>query len=234
MELSPRLRAVADWVPPGARLVDVGTDHGLLPVFLLQKGILKRVIASDLRRGPLEKARQNAMRYGMEAEIEFRLCRGLEAVAADEVDAISICGMGGETIANILSDAAWTGQGSHTMLLQPMSSLPELRLWLSTHGYRIKNEQIICEGKELYIIFRVTAGEMQPLTPGEVWAGRQDSGMNWELRGRLLDILYRRAVRARDGLRRSNKEEDIAKLSEFQCLAEELERMKKEWDTWQP
>lgn len=92
---------------------------------------------------------------------------------------------------------------------------------------------MICEGKELYNAFLVVAGKMSPLTPGEVWAGKQDSGMDWALRMRLLELLCKRAARALDGLKRSTRPEDMGKLQEFEQLFHELEQMKKEWETWQ-
>lgn len=233
MELSPRLKAVADWVPLGARLIDVGTDHAQLPVWLIKNQITSKVIASDLRQGPLNKAKETAARYGVFEQIEFRLCNGLADMTASEVDTITIAGMGGETIANILGDAPWTGQGSHTLILQPMSSLPELRYWLSANDFTIERELIVCEDITLYTIMKVHAGKMVSLTPGEIWAGRQDSDMDWSLRSKLLEKLHRRAVRACDGLRRSTREEDEQKLREFERLADELDSMKREWASWQ-
>ena len=87
--LQPRLRLLADMVPEGARLADVGTDHGYLPVFLLQKGRIAGAIASDIVPGPLQHARQTATEYEVEG-IDFRLCPGLDAIGAEEADTIVI------------------------------------------------------------------------------------------------------------------------------------------------
>ena len=102
IQLTPRLRAVANMVPAGARLADVGTDHAYLPACLLQEGVLQRAVVSDLRRGPLDRARATAERYSLTERMDFRLCDGLSGIDPDEVDAIVIAGMGGETIAAIL------------------------------------------------------------------------------------------------------------------------------------
>ena len=119
MELSPRLRSVAGLVPPGARFADVGTDHAYLPVWLLQQGIIEHALVSDLRPGPLDRARSTAARYGLAERMEFRLCDGLSGIAPAEADTIAIAGMGGETIAAILAAAPWVREQGCLLLLRP-------------------------------------------------------------------------------------------------------------------
>ena len=143
LELTPRLRRLADWVPLGTRLADIGTDHAYLPVWLVLEGRVASAIASDLRPGPLQRAKETAKTYG--TEIDCRLCNGLTCITPDEVDTIVIAGMGGETIAAILSAAPWTAMGHHTLLLQPMTRSEALRLFLMEHGYAIKREALVLD-----------------------------------------------------------------------------------------
>lgn len=158
LNLTPRLQAIADRVPQGARLADIGTDHGHLPLWLMREGRLRQAIACDLRQGPLDHARENARLHGLSEGVSFRLAAGLDAVRAEECDTISIAGMGGETIAGILADAPWTAQGTHTLLLQPMTMLPQLRQWLWAHGYHIPEEIVCREGKRFYVILAAWGG----------------------------------------------------------------------------
>ena len=95
MELSPRLQAIARQVPQGARLADVGTDHGYLPVWLLLNGRIGYAIAADLRKGPLDRAKGTARRFGQTDGISFRLCNGLTGIHEGEVDTVAIAGLGG-------------------------------------------------------------------------------------------------------------------------------------------
>lgn len=118
LELSPRLRLLAQWVPQGARLADVGTDHAYLPVWLDIQDRVSSAIASDLRPGPLARARETGRIHGAR-RVEYRLCDGLAAIQPEETDTIVIAGMGGENIAAILAAAPWTKDGAHTLLLQP-------------------------------------------------------------------------------------------------------------------
>ena len=95
LELTPRLGQIAAWVRPGAHLADVGTDHAYLPVWLTLQGRVASAIASDLRLGPLNRARDTGRRYGVEERITYRLGNGLAAVRPEECDTIVIAGMGG-------------------------------------------------------------------------------------------------------------------------------------------
>lgn len=231
--LSARLGTVAAMVPEGARFADVGTDHAYLPVWLLLQGVITSAIATDLRPGPLERARQTAQRYQMTQKMSFRLGDGLDCLQPDEVDTIAIAGMGGETIAGILAAAPWTRLGWYRLLLQPMSALDDLRRWLAGHGYCIERERLCLDGGTRYTILSAVPGEMAPLTPAECWAGRQEPGMSDPLRGALLDDLIHRARRALDGIRQSVRPEDAPRRVELEQVYQGLSEMKKEWDAWQ-
>lgn len=195
MELTARLQSVADQVPQGAAFADIGTDHAYLPVWLLLNGRIRHAIAADLREGPLNSARETAEQYGVSHQVSFRLCNGLADISADEVDTIAIAGMGGETIASILEAAPWTREGK-LLLLQPMTSFPDLRLWLQKNGYNIEKETITKEGRRLYTCLTVRAGQMEELTPAELWVGRQSDD---PLRGEFLAMMGNKIERALSG-----------------------------------
>lgn len=224
MELTPRLRAIADQVPRGAKFADVGTDHGYLPVWLILNGVVDAAIAADLRSGPLERARQTAAQYGVGEQVSLRLCDGLSGVAPGEADVIAIAGMGGDTIAGILTAAAWTKEPGKLLLLQPMTAQPELRRWLGSNGYAIASERISREGERLYSIWTVKGGEMPQLTPGELWAGRQSAD---PLRGEYLDYIAGKVSRALTGHMLA-AQPDGAAIMELQAVLTDLLRMKGE------
>lgn len=229
MELTPRLRAIADLVPPGSTFADIGTDHAYLPTWLLLNGVIDRAIAADLREGPLERARETAKKYAVEEKMDFRLCDGLTAVREGEATVIAIAGMGGDTIAHILSQAAWTKNPEITLLLQPMTSQPDLRLWLFENGYRIDTERNVREGDKLYTILFVKAGTMDELSPAELWAGKQSRD---PLRGEFLDHVAKKVGKALDGHRAaSHPNEEI--ILQLEQVLSGLNTMKEEWSTWQ-
>ena len=167
--LTPRLQLLADWVRPGTRFADVGTDHAYLPVWLRLQGRVTTAIASDLRKGPLERARETGRFYGVDG-IEYRLANGLADIRPEEVDTIAIAGMGGETIAAILEAAPWTADGFHTILLQPMTHAPDLRRHLMEHGYQIIREALVRDRGTIYPVMEVTAGTCT-LSLGQLFGG---------------------------------------------------------------
>lgn len=224
MELSPRLQSIARQVPQGARLADVGTDHGYLPVWLLLNGRIERAIAADLRTGPLDRARQTAQQYGQTENISLRLCDGLADIGADEVDVVVIAGMGGETIAAILEAAPWTRQDK-LLLLQPMTGASRLRQWLQVHGYAIKKETIASEGNRFYSNWRVRGGNMPPLSPAELWAGVDSHD---PLRPAYLGMLAEKAEKALQGHLAAQKP-DQAVITHLEAVLSGLRKMKKEW-----
>ena len=169
LELTPRLKAIAAWVPQGAKLADIGTDHAYLPVWLVLHGRLESAIASDLRKGPLERARLTGRTYGAEG-IDYRLGNGLSGIGPQETDTIVIAGMGGENIASILAAAPWTGDGAHTLLLQPMTRSAQLRRFLTENGYAITREALVRDRGTIYPVMEVKAGQME-LTLGQLHGG---------------------------------------------------------------
>lgn len=225
LELTPRLQLLADWVPQGAKLADVGTDHGYLPVWLSQQGRITSAIASDLRKGPLEHAKETGRTYGAE-NIEYRLGNGLAGIRPEEADVIVIAGMGGENIVSILKAAPWTADGAHTLLLDPHTKAEELRRFLMEHGYEIRREQLVYDRGTIYPIMEVTAGSME-LSLGQIWGGAR------LLKDPLGDqYLIERIVRlfgAVAGLNRSERLADQEKADGIRDILTALMEMREEW-----
>ena len=144
LTLQPRLHAISSLVPDGAKLVDVGTDHGFIPVKLLLDGKIQSAIASDIGAAPLDHARRTAEQFDVTDRIDFRLCDGLCGISENEVDTVVIAGMGGDNISAILNAAPWTKNGV-LLLLQPMSKAEVLRRYLPANGYCVIAEQLVAE-----------------------------------------------------------------------------------------
>jgi len=207
MELSPRLALIAHLIPPGSRVCDVGTDHGRLPVYLLEQKICSFAIATDLNADPLACAHKTAEQAGV-TEIAFRLADGLDAVEPHEIDTVVIAGMGGETIAGILADAPWLRAPGYRLILQPQSKLPELMDALARGGYRVQNQHLVEDTGKLYTVFEVSAGQMTGPVGGaqyvhESLLGRRDSLLELYLR-----TLCDKFTRALAGLKQAQGEEE--------------------------
>ena len=225
LELTPRLRLLADWVPQDAKLADVGTDHAYLPVWLVLHGRVASAIASDLRKGPLERARETGRTYGTDG-IDYRLCNGLADIRPEEAETIVIAGLGGENIASILAAAPWTADGRHTLLLQPMTHAEELRGFLVDHGYQVVREALVRDRGTIYPVLEATAGEMD-LTLGQLWGGAKL--IHDPLGDRYLIEKIIRLQGAVAGLNRSAAAADREKADGLRDILTALLAMREEW-----
>lgn len=217
ISLTPRLKAIADKIPKNSLLSDIGTDHGYLPLYLLQKNHIQKAIAADLNKGPLERAKSLSTQYKI--PLDLRLCDGLSAIAPEETNTITIAGMGGITISKILQN--WTTQHPHlksswkgTFFLQPMSTQYDLRTYLTNSGFSILQEETIQEEKTLYSILTVQIGETPnpPYTDAELWLGRHTPETPDPLRHALLDVWIDKTTRAISSLP-PNQETRLAELT---------------------
>ena len=139
---------------------DIGTDHGYVAVELIKNARAKRVIASDVRQGPLNAAISNIKKNNMEDRIETRLGSGLSILRKGEADTAVIAGMGGELICDIIEKDIEIAR-SLTLVIQPMNSQYELRKYLINNGFTIEKEDIECEGDRVYNILIVKNGEQK-------------------------------------------------------------------------
>lgn len=224
LELTPRLRLLADWVPQGARLADIGTDHAYLPVWLILHGQISSAIAADLRKGPLARAGETAASYGV--SLDLRLGNGLEKVRPEECDTVVIAGMGGENIAAILAAAPWTAEGRHTLLLQPQTKAEELRRSLMENGFVIRREALVLDRGILYPVMEVVEGEMR-LSLGELWGGAKL--LSDPLGERYIIEKIIRLMGAIAGLSRAKRKPDQERADQLRDIVTALLSMREEW-----
>jgi tRNA (adenine22-N1)-methyltransferase len=169
VRLSPRLAAVADLVPACRVAYDIGTDHGWLPIRLVQQGRCMRAVAADLRPGPLHRASSHIHRHGLADRIETRLTDGLAGFEVGDDDVVILAGLGGSEIMRIVSAAA---EPCPTLVVQAMKSLPELRHFLCDRGYRIEREHLARERHRFYPVLQARhTGVPCRLTDLEAWIG---------------------------------------------------------------
>lgn len=149
-QVSKRIQYIANEVPVGVRTADIGTDHGFLPIYLAENKNTPRLIASDIRPGPLNAARRNIQVAGLEALIETRLGSGLTTVEPGEVDAAVIAGMGGKTIMEILVESEKIVDTLKCLVLQPMGASRLVRKYLHTRHFHIQHETVFYDGDRMY------------------------------------------------------------------------------------
>ena len=160
--ISKRLELVASFVPQGAILLDVGSDHAYLPIELIERGQIESAIAGEVVEGPYQSAVKNVEAHGLKEKIQVRLANGLAAFEeADQVSVITIAGMGGRLIARILEEGLDKLADVERLILQPNNREDDLRIWLQDHGFEMVAENILEEAGKFYEILVVEAGQMK-------------------------------------------------------------------------
>ncbi len=170
--LSMRLERVAAHVPQGARLADIGSDHGYLPVALALRGVIEAGVAGEVAQTPYASSQRNVRRNGLTQTVTVRLADGLEAIEPDDrITAISLCGMGGKTMCEILERGKARLNGNERLILQPNGDERELRGWLMDNGYRIVSEELLRENRFDYEIIVAEPAEAVAYSAEELYFG---------------------------------------------------------------
>lgn len=172
MKLSKRLETIASFVAEGSSIADIGTDHGYIPICLVERGIAPRALAMDVRQGPLDRARAHVEEAGYSDQITTRLSDGLAAMKPGEADTVIIAGMGGELILHILEEGRALWPGIRQFVLSPHSETGKVRAYLRREGFRIRREAMVKDEGKYYPVMDVTPD------------GRKQQ------EGRLIDDLY--------------------------------------------
>jgi tRNA (adenine22-N1)-methyltransferase len=145
---------VAELLEHAETVADIGTDHALLPIYLIENNMAKKVIACDIAKGPLEVAEKNVIKKGVADKVLLRLANGLDKVDENECNAVTIAGMGGETIAEILNNAPWLKTKKPVLILQPMTSDDKLREYLVENGFQILKEKCTFSKGRVYTVMK--------------------------------------------------------------------------------
>ena len=154
VKISNRLMAAADMVSVGNTVADIGTDHGYLPIYLVQNNISGHVIAMDVNKGPLSRATANISQMGLADRIETRLSDGLSALKKGEAGTITICGMGGKLMARIISDGFDRIDATNELILSPQSEISQFREFLVSNGFETLEERMLIEEGKFYVLIR--------------------------------------------------------------------------------
>ena len=217
--LSERLKIIADLVIPGEPMADIGTDHGHLPMWCLENGIVPYAVLSDINEGPIEKAK---LRIGRSAVAEdcysLRLGSGLSVLKPGEVTTVVIAGMGGELTSRLLNAEPEVTASVTRFVFQPRSRAGMLREWLWDNGWRIGEERLVRERRRLCQIFAAEKGNQKPYEYADIPECEDPL---------MIPFLDRELINIRiviDNLLRSKEPADQNKLEALQRKAAVLEQ----------
>ena len=194
--MNKRLLLIADNIENGKGMVDVGTDHGYLPVHMALNGYSGNIIASDINVDPLKKAVRHAEEAGLSERMYFLLCDGLRECPGHKVDTIVIAGMGGDMIVKILDEAEWCMSPKYKLILQPMSKPEVVRYWLAYNEFEIEKELLVDENNTLYQIIVARFGGKTKLNDAELFIGKKELAEDQMLYKRQYEAANKRFDRA--------------------------------------
>ena len=220
--LSPRIEKLWQLAGKCRCLGDVGTDHGFVPVHMVETGLAENAIASDINKGPLERARDHVKEAGLEGKIQLRLGSGMTVYKPGECDVFIVAGMGGLLIADILQVSRDVAESADKLILQPNTCIPDLRKYLWDNGFTILDENTLAEREHTYIFLTVKyTGEVKSdysridLEMGEVLQKKEDGPV-------FFKALHTKTTRKLEGLKKAAKE-NIVEISAAEELIKALE-----------
>lgn len=208
IKLSQRLQAIADFVPQGARVADVGTDHGFLPCYLAQNNQAVKVYACDINEQPLALAQKNVADYNVGEIVSTRLGNGLAVIEPGEVDVVTIAGMGGSLMIEILDAAPLVVDKLNRIILQPNVGAEAVRIWAEKNRWHIVEEQLVRENDRFSVIIAMEPGRsLNSMTPVELFLGPELLKQQHPLLGLYISEEYDKAQMVLEQLAKSDSEE---------------------------
>ena len=215
LDLGPRLESAVPLVRQGDRVADIGTDHAYLPIYLVLSGISPEALATDIARGPVERALDHIRQAGLSDRIRVLCTPGLDGVGPFLPDTVLIFGMGGDLIARILDRADWLAGVRPRLVLQPMTHAEQVRIWLSGHGYGVFREILSEENGKFYVTMGADPGNTEgELSESRKWLGRLVPDNPPGTVGRYLDGCVRTQSRIVAALKNAGRdcESEMKKL----------------------
>ncbi|MGW8957107.1 tRNA (adenine(22)-N(1))-methyltransferase [Paenibacillus sp. NPDC055715] len=198
MKLSQRLQYIMEQIPVGSRLADIGSDHGLLPVAAMRSGRVTQAVAGEVNDGPLRAAQRQVAEAGLTDRITVRKGDGLAVITADEVDVITIAGMGGSLIASILEQGKDKLDSVKRLVLQPNVGEDILRRWLIEHQWILTGEHIMEEDGKIYEVLTAVPVSDSPVKQDELYRPLALSGSSVVLMQDWLERLGPLLIREPD------------------------------------
>ncbi len=222
MKLSDRLQAVASFVTPGLRVADIGTDHGYIPIYLTEQGIIPYAIAMDINKGPILRAQENIKENSLEKFIETRLSNGFDKLEPGEADCAVIAGMGGELITDILNNGRNVVDGLKELVLSPHSEVWLVRKYLHNNDFKIIDEKMIIDEGKFYTIIKVVKGKDEIYSEEDYMYGKILIEKKDEVLMKYICKEYNKVEKIFENIRKNGTDNTKSRISELEKEKEML------------
>ncbi len=228
-KLPLRLQALTRYLVPNSSVADIGTDHALLPIYLIREGLVAKVIGVEVAKGPWRNAKKQVELAGLTDLIDIRFGDGLQPVKAGEVQVVVLAGIGGKKMAEILDKAPLVLAGVESLVLQPQDPVSPLRSWLNKNGWVLSQENLVQDNNRLYPILLAKPGSAELMEEVLMEVGPRLVENKHPLLAKYLEIMIDREQKRLAGLSASRGletkmqitavEKRLAKLKElYKCL----------------
>ena len=223
IKLSQRLQAIADLVPAGAKVADIGTDHGFLPCYLAQSGKAELVIACDVNAQPLALAQKNITDYNVGDKVSTRLGNGLAVLKPGEVDTVTIAGMGGSLMIDILDASPMVVDRLKRIVLQPNVGAEAVRIWAEKNRWQIVAEDLIRENDIFSVIIVLEQGRSDRfMSAVELYLGPKLLAEHHPMLGLYISEEWEKTQHILDQLSKSDSEESRKKEKQLRQKWEDI------------
>lgn len=226
MHIGSRLETIAQLVPRGSVLADIGTDHAYLPVWLIEQGKIERAIAGDIAAGPCQAARATVAQHGLQQKVEVRMGSGLAVLKPGEAGCITIAGMGASTMISILEADMAVAESAELLVLQPMAGAASLRAWLTSHGWQLVEEELVDDAPHFYEIISARRGVSPELSAVERAVGPVLLAKGHVLLQEQIARQLASCEQLLTGMGKSERARASAKYQEAEALYKALEVLK--------
>ncbi len=216
LELTPRLRRIADSIRGYETMADIGSDHAYLPIYLVKSGLIKKAVATDVNMGPVEISRKRLANHRAADRVEVRHGDGLAVLMPGEAEVIVIAGMGGILIKEILEKEREKAGSARLLILQPMRDSELLRAWLLSNGFEIIDEELVKEAEKIYEIIWAKPGSEKHDAASKLFIGTRIIEKKHPLALELIDRRIKELEKILDSLDISNS--DSAQDRRAVCL----------------
>ena len=223
IKLSQRLQAIADLVPAGAKVADIGTDHGFLPCYLAQSGKAELVIACDVNAQPLALAQKNITDYNAGDKVSTRLGNGLAVLKPGEVDTVTIAGMGGALMIDILDASPMVVDRLKRIVLQPNVGAEAVRIWAEKNRWQIVAEDLIRENDIFSVIIVLEQGRSDRfMSAVELYLGPKLLAEHHPMLGLYISEEWEKTQHILEQLAKSDSEESRKKEKQLRQKWEDI------------
>lgn len=226
MEDKKRLLDIISLIDKNKKVIDIGTDHGLVPLYLAKNGISENILATDISEKSLDKLRMR-LDDNLRQIITTKVTDGFVGIEKQDKQVAIIAGMGANTIIDIIEKSLDFAKNLDYLVLASNVNTEKLRTYLVDNNFEIIKDFLSYENNKYYDILKVRFGNAKKLTLAETYYGKDDINTKAALLVEKLAIDYKNNQEFRKDI--LNKSNDLKSLSRIDEKLKAIEEIRNIW-----